>query len=90
MPRVAVESKRLPEGGYVVSAHVGDWDLMQSFPHAISADIVDAIVGRFVKENGDMIMKIVKDPDLLATALSKEIDLRVRTFIAERNDRDAR
>jgi hypothetical protein len=90
MPRVAVESKRLPDGGYVVSAHVGDWDLLQSFPHTICADIVDAIVKRFVKENGDMIMKIVQDPDLLATALSKEIDLRVRSFIAERKKRDAR
>jgi hypothetical protein len=90
MPRVAVKSERLPDGGYVVSAHTQDWDLMQSFPHAIAQDIVDAIVRRFVEENGDLIMDIVKDPELLATALSKEIDLRVRTYIAERKKRDAR
>ena len=86
MPRIDVKSERVGEG-MVISAHVKDWDLMQSFPNAIATDIVDAIVKRFVQENGDAILNIVKDSDLLAVALSKEVDFRVRKFIAEDRSR---
>lgn len=87
MPRIDIKSDRTGDG-HVISAHVKDWDLMQSFPHAIAQDIVDGLVKRFLQEHGDAILTLVKDPELLAVALSKEIDYRVRSYIAETKKRE--
>lgn len=88
MPRVGIESERLGNGGYVISAHVKDWDLLQSFPNAIVQEIVDGIVKRFIEENGDMILSLVKDPELLATALSKEVAYRTQKYITDKKKRE--
>lgn len=88
MSRIDVKSERIVDGGYVVSAHVKDWDLLQSFPHKIVQDIVDTIVTRFIEENGVMIMKLVKDRELISIALGKEIQERVKKYIFEQDEKE--
>lgn len=90
MPNIDVKSERVVNGGFQMSAHVKDWDLMQSFPAAIVTDIVTAITKRFLEENGDIILSLVKDPELLATALSREMDRRVREYLAQKKQEEER
>lgn len=88
MPNIDVKSERVVNGGFCMSAHVKDWDLMQSFPQAIVSDIVTAITKRFLEENGDLILSLVKDPELLAVALSREMDRRVRDYISDKKKQE--
>ena len=87
---IDVKSERVQNGGFAMSAHVSDWELTQSMPRLIVDEITKAIAKRFVEENGDLLLDLVKDRELLATALKKEIDYRVRTYWEARDKQNKR
>lgn len=83
MASISVKSERVSDG-MVVSAHVKDWDLMQSFPRAIAQDIIDGLVQRFLQEHGAEMLALVKDPEFVAVACAKELHFRLKVFIDEK------
>lgn len=75
-------------GGYIVTAKISEWDLMQTIPGQITRAIVEAIASRFILAHGEVIMKSLMKPEFIAKELPKAVERHIQEYFSKQDKKD--
>lgn len=76
------------DGGYIVTAHISEWDLMQAIPSAITRAIVEAIASRFILEHGEVLMRSLMKPEFITTELPKAVQRHIQEYFTKQAEKN--